>query len=113
MNFDSSSPYHDAVPEFDDGYSLLEVRQVTNADGKVETAYVWDHGLPARSFGFAHDKQRHRFVLMPSNGKTEYFRDDPTRHLVVAPDPETGEMRPVTRCGQPVYLYLSREEREL
>jgi hypothetical protein len=29
------------------------------------------------------------------------------------PDPQTGEMRPVTKRGQPAYIYPSREEREL
>jgi hypothetical protein len=43
----------------------------------------------------------------------ERFRDNPVRHLVVEPDPQTGEMRPVTERGQPAYFYLSREEREL
>ena len=39
--------------------------------------------------------------------------DNPTRFLCVEPDPETGAMRPVTKRGRPVYLYLCREEREV
>jgi hypothetical protein len=52
------------------------------------------------------------FLKWP-DGKTEYFRDSPARQLMVEPDPQTGEMRPVTKRGQPVYAYLCREEREL
>jgi hypothetical protein len=35
MNFDSSSPDHDAVPEFDDGYSLLEKYDASVLTGGV------------------------------------------------------------------------------
>jgi hypothetical protein len=37
----------------------------------------------------------------------------PIRHLVVEPDPETGELKPVVERGSPTYLYLCREEREV
>ena len=63
-------------------------------------------------FTFEHDKQKRLFVLTGPDGKTEHFRDNPTRHLMVEPDPETGEMRPVIEHGQPAYVYLCREERE-
>jgi hypothetical protein len=43
-----------------------------------------------------HDTQKQLFVLTHPDGKTEHFRDNPARHLVIEPDPETGEMRPVT-----------------
>jgi hypothetical protein len=65
------------------------------------------------SFTFEHDKQKRLFVLTWPDGKTEKFRDNPVRHLMVEPDPGTGEMRPVIKRGRPAYLYLSREEREV
>ncbi len=34
------------------------------------------------------------------------------RQLMVEPDPVTGELRPVTNRGWPVYMHLCREERE-
>jgi hypothetical protein len=37
----------------------------------------------------------------------------PARQLMVALDPETGELRPVIQRSQPTYIYLCREEREL
>ena len=64
-------------------------------------------------FAFEHDKQKRLFILKRPDGKVEHFRDNPARQLLVEPDPETGEMRPVIQRGQPVYLYLCREEREL
>ncbi len=68
---------------------------------------------PAARFRFEHDSQKRVFVLTAPDGKTEHFRDNPTRHLVVEPDPETGAMRPVIKCGEPTYIYLCREEREV
>jgi len=67
----------------------------------------------ASPVAFEHDKQKRLFILTWPDGKTEHFRDNPARHLMVEPDPETGEMRPVIKRGQPSYIYLCREEREL
>jgi hypothetical protein len=47
------------------------------------------------------------------DGRTERFRDNPARQLVVEFDRKTGEPRPVTTNGRPVYMYLCREEREI
>jgi hypothetical protein len=52
-------------------------------------------------------------LLTGPDGKTEVFRDNPTRHLSVVPDPQTGEMKPVMKYGRPTYLWLCREEREV
>ena len=49
---------------------------------------------PLVPFAFEHDEQRRLFVLKRLDGKVEHFRDNPTRYLVVEPDPETG------RCGR-------------
>ena len=64
-------------------------------------------------FVFEHDTQKGIFRLTWADGEVEVFRDRPARHLVVAPDPETGEMKPVVRRGRPEYLYLCREDREI
>jgi hypothetical protein len=42
------------------------------------------------------------------DGRTERFRDNPVRHLLFVPDPETGEMRPVTKRGQPALRLISQ-----
>ena len=68
---------------------------------------------PAERFKFEHDTQKRLFMLTAPDGKTEHFRDNPTRYLVVEPDPGTGEMRPVLMYGAPAYIYLCREEREV
>jgi hypothetical protein len=68
--------------------------------------------LPPSSFTFRHDPEKRVLLLSGPDGKTEVFRDNPTRYLSVAPDPETGEMKPVMKYGRPTYLWLCREERE-
>jgi hypothetical protein len=52
-------------------------------------------------------------VLIGPDGKRERLRDNPARHLVVEPDPKTGELRPVLKDDKPAFLHLCREEREL
>ena len=88
-------------------------RHVTRADGPVETWYEYTIEPRPQAFTFEHDRQKRLFIIRWPDGNTECFRDNPARQLLVEPDPETGEMRPVVRRGQPVYLYLCREEREL
>jgi hypothetical protein len=68
---------------------------------------------PPRSFTMAHDLEKRVFLLTGPDGKTEVFRDNPTRYVAVAPDPQTGEMKPVVKYGRPTYLWLCREEREV
>jgi hypothetical protein len=67
----------------------------------------------AEQFQFEHDTQKRLFVLTGPDGKTEHFRDNPTRYLAVEPDPETGAMRPVITGNKATYIYLCREEREV
>ena len=88
------------------------VRHVTRADGSVDTWYEYTVERRPPLFTFEHDEQKRLFILNWPDGRIERFRDNPARQLVVEPDPETGEMRPVIQRGQPVYLYLCREERE-
>ena len=68
---------------------------------------------PPPPFTFEHDREKGVFRLRWSDGEVEVFRDKPIRHLVVEPDAETGEIRPVLKRGGPTYLYLCREEREV
>jgi hypothetical protein len=112
MSSDASSPRPVPDPSYDGEVRLSEVRRVTRDDGTPETWYEYVTEPRTPAFTFEHDKQKRLFVLKWSNGKTEKFRDNPVRHLIVEPDPQTGGMRPVTKRGQPTYLYLSREERE-
>jgi hypothetical protein len=63
-------------------------------------------------FTFTHDTAKGVFVVTNRDGTTERFRDNPARHLVVEPHPETGEMRPAVKYGRPVYIHLCREQRE-
>ena len=64
-------------------------------------------------FAFEHDREKGIFRITGPSGEVEVFRDKPVRHLVVEPDPVTGELKPVLRRGSPTYLYLCREEREI
>jgi hypothetical protein len=68
---------------------------------------------PPASFTLAHDPEERVFLLTGPDGKTEVFRDNPTRYLSVAPDPQTGEMKPVMKHGKATYLWLCREERDV
>jgi hypothetical protein len=75
--------------------------------------YSYDFDAPVGSFTFEHDEERRVFRLTDAEGKTAYFRDKPARYLVVEPDSHSGEMRPATKYGEPVYLYLCREDHEV
>ena len=110
MSADSPSPSQQRVEYTEPDGRLVDVHQRTIAGVKViDYCYVFE----ARpSFSFEHDEQRRLFILTWADGKTEQFRDNASRHLLVEPDPQTGEMRPVVRSGKPSFLYLCREERE-
>ena len=71
--------------------------------------YTFTHAAPRFDWQHLADK---RLFALTAKGKTEYWRDNPTRYLVVEPDPETGMMKPATKDRKPVYLWLCREERE-
>ena len=97
----SESPSPERGPEFsyDSGNRLADVREVTWPDGSIVATYTYYVEPRTPSFTFEHDKQKHLFILKWPDGKAEHFRDNPTRHLMVEPDPETGEMRPVVKRG--------------
>ncbi len=67
----------------------------------------------AALFDFEHDAAKGIFRITDPDGRIEVFRDKPVRHLVVEPDPESGQMKPVVTRGCPTVLYLCREEREV
>ena len=67
----------------------------------------------APPYTFEHDREKGVYRLKRSDGEVEFFRDKPARYLVLEPDCETGELRPVMTRGYPRYLYLCREEREV
>jgi hypothetical protein len=64
-------------------------------------------------YSFEHDRENGVYRVKWSDGEVEVFRDKPVRHLVVEPDRQTGELRPAITRGNPRYLYLCREEREI
>jgi hypothetical protein len=85
--------------------------KITDSTGAI-TTYVYSLKEEPTCFSFTHEQAKGLFVLTTRDGKVEQFRDKPTRFLVVEPDPETGELRPAVKHGEPVYLYLCWEERE-
>jgi len=109
MDHDSPLPRR-TIYTYDDG-RLTGIRDDTGRTAKQD-----DPAAPipplSSSFTLAHDLEQQVFLLTGPDGKTEVFRDNPTRYLPVAPDAETGEMKPVLKHGTPTYLWLCREERE-
>jgi hypothetical protein len=93
------------------GRSADEKRQPVNLVQAGELGWLrpGDGNPPPR---MEHDREKRLYRITDHDGKTELFRDEPVRFLVVEPDRETGDLRPVTYGGLPHYLYLCREERE-
>ena len=82
--------------------------------GPLITTYTYSAPVPTRpTYHFEHDQEKGIFRIRRPDGTVEVFRDKPVRNLVVEPDAETGDMTPAVECGQPTYLYLCREEREV
>jgi hypothetical protein len=90
MSFESFIRWRMTEYDFDGDNRLLEVREITRADGSVVDEFIWDPEPGPPSFTFEHDEEERLIVLTRPDGKAERFRDEPARHLVVAPDPETG-----------------------
>jgi hypothetical protein len=115
MSSDSPLPRPDRAHSYydDDGGRLSEARDVAGNDEFIVATYVYSCAPECPpSFSFAHDKEKRLFVLAWPDGRIERFRDNPARQLMVEAEPETGELRPVIKYGEPVYVYLCREERE-
>src|SRR5262245_23994754 len=58
----------------------------------------------AALFAWEHDREKGIVRITWPDGEVEVFRDKPVRYLVVEPDPETGEPKPVVQRGVPRYL---------
>ena len=56
-----------------------------------------------------HDEAKRVFRVTEPDGKVIEFHDRAQRFLVVAPDPQTGELSPVPSWGAPKIIYLCRE----
>jgi hypothetical protein len=114
MSADSTSRRPEPQPEYfySNERRMSQVPDVIKR-GDVVTTYGFPAETRVPTLGFVHDEQKKLFVLTMPDGTTEYFRDRPARQLLVEPDPETGELKPVINRGRPVYLYLCREEREV
>lgn len=80
------------------------------------TTYTFSYTPKPVLFQFRHLVQERLFAVTAVDGEAQpqYFRDNPTRFLVVEPYTlEGGEaFMPVVERGRPVYLWLCREERE-
>jgi hypothetical protein len=89
----------------------LEGRQPFHLVQAAEAGWLkpCDENPPPR---IEHDRKKKLYRFTDQDGKTDVFRDEPVRFLIVEPDRETGELRPATYGGLPQYLYLCREERE-
>jgi hypothetical protein len=109
-------------PEPDDSFGGTDRRVPLIATFTYDSAgrlmtLVYDPGhdpagaAPLR-FGWEYDPETRLYALTGADGQTEYWRDNPTRYLVVEPDPTTGTIRPVLERGRPVCLWLCREQRE-
>ena len=109
----SQRPTPEAAYSYDDGTG--KVAQFGKSGQLIAEAKTYCYPAEPRASPvvFEHDQQKRLFILKWPDGKTERFRDNPARQLMVEPDPRTGEMRPVIKGGEPVYAYLCREEREV
>lgn len=104
------TPHDESSPDAAGRHVLSD--KVTDSTGVI-TTFVYSFKEESPGFRFTHEQAKGLFVVTDRDGNVVRFRDKPTRFLVVEPDPETGELRPAVKYGEPVYLYLCREEREL
>jgi len=112
MNSDQDpTPERPPVTDCYDEGDRLPVRLEWTSEPGI-TTYTYSVQQQPPTFTFEHDQQKRVFRLTVPEGKTECFRDNPTRYLVVERDAENGEFWPASKHGQPAYLYLCREERE-
>jgi uncharacterized protein YifE (UPF0438 family) len=97
---------------YDDGNRSDEMHEIANSFEDCITTYTYKIKPLKRSSRFVQDRQKRLLTLTHSDGTVEHVRDYPAGLIAVEPDPETGEMHPVTKHGEPVYVYFCREERE-
>ena len=118
MSSDAAAPRpeplrsYSCTDTYDSGSRLIEVRETVRGEGAIDKGYACGPEPQNPTFQFVHDQDKGLFVLTWPDGRVERFRDRPARQLMVEPDRQTGAIRPVIKWGQPVYVYLCREERE-
>ena len=95
---------------------MSEVRHDRDSDSIV-TTFTYDPGgrlvsveapTPSGS-SWEHDEPKRVFRVTSPEGKVTEFHDRAQCFLVVAPDPQTGELSPVLSWGVPKIMYLCRE----
>jgi hypothetical protein len=111
MSVSGLSTVHGLARDDHDGVTLVDVRTSTEG-GAPTTTYTYHLEETASAFRVEHDKSKGLFVLTQPDGQVEKFRDKPVKHLLVEPDPVTGEMRPVVKRGAPSVVYLCRADYE-
>jgi hypothetical protein len=123
MNFDRPSSLGAITYTYDSSGRLQEVRgpmgsewrapDSSNEGSRTSAPQLLGLAATAPFFECEHDNELGVFRLKRPDAETEVFRARPVRYLVVKPDSETGETKPVVRRGSPTYVYLCREEREI
>ena len=73
------------------------------------TTYAYYYNPQQPHFEIRHDRDKRVFEATGPDGHKSAFHDRAVRFLVVKPDPETGELRPVTSRGKPEVVHLCRE----
>src|SRR6266852_6394399 len=76
---------------------LVRICEPTPDPGGAPVAHPDPPPEPLPPYTFEHDPDKGVFRLRWSDGEVEVFRDKPARHLVVAPDPQTGAIMPVLK----------------
>ena len=89
------------------------IRRVAYDADQGMTTYTFTYEPKRDPFEFEHVEEKGLFALTGPDGKIEYFRDRPTRYLVVEPDPGTGQAGLAISRGRPLVLWLCREVPEV
>ena len=95
-----STSYYQTIESAVDSESVRS-RIFSVTDHVTTFTYEAEPPSPAFQFQFSHDQEKRLLVLTWPDGKTEQFRDNPIRQLVVQPDPDsaTGEFARRSRTG--------------
>src|SRR5262249_23179249 len=97
---------------YDASWRLTAICEGGTSEGGNRGITTFTYAYVKHKVAVEHDLEKRVYRLTGPDGKTEVFRDDVRRFLVVEPDRETGRMIPVIREGEPRILCLCREERE-
>jgi hypothetical protein len=80
----------------------------SDPSGRI-TTFTYYYDLEVSPMQIDHDRERRLFEIIGPDRKMTEFHDRAVRSLVVEPDPETGELKPVVVQGKPKVIYLCRE----